>query len=97
MAEKYYYNKNLTILLGEEKMKTSEDKRMVKLEFFFKTASFGHILKKSAQLFFDAWSLLWVHVRFTLSEGPKNFVIFFKEVIPWDKTTFHGLTTWSMV
>ena len=31
---------------GEEELKTREDKRIAKLELFFKTALSGHILKK---------------------------------------------------
>ena len=37
-------------------MKTREDKRMVKLEFYlFKIAFLRHILKKSAHPLFGAW------------------------------------------
>ena len=46
MAYKYCYNKNFNeMLFGEEKMKTKEDKRMIKLEFCFfsKTAFFGYM------------------------------------------------------
>ena len=43
MVEKYYYND--FFWGGGEKMKTREDKRMVKLGFF-KIALFGHILQK---------------------------------------------------
>jgi hypothetical protein len=39
--------------LGEVKMKTREDKRMVKLEFL-KTATFENILIKSSHSFFGA-------------------------------------------
>jgi hypothetical protein len=50
----------------------------VKLEFFFfKTALSGRILKKLAHSLFGAWSFLLVHVRFTPSEEPKDFVICF--------------------
>ena len=38
-----------------------------------KIALFGHIFSKIAQLFFNAWSLLLVHVRFTPKKGPKGF------------------------
>ena len=63
-------------------MKTRENKRMVKLEFFFfsKLAFFGHILKKSTLSLFGAWSFLLDHVQFTPSEGAKGFVnSFFKK------------------
>ena len=35
-------------------MKTREDKRMIKLDLFFKTAISDHMLKKSAHSLFDA-------------------------------------------
>ena len=63
--------------LGEEKMKTREDKRMVKLDFisiFLKTSFFEHMLAHSL---FGAWSFLLIHIRFKPSEGPKGFVILF--------------------
>ena len=35
---------------------------------------FGHdFIFKSLHPLFDAWSLLLIHVWFTLSEGPKSF------------------------
>ena len=42
MAKNYYYNEFLTILFGEEKMKTREDKRMVNflILFFFPKLAF---------------------------------------------------------
>ena len=55
-------------------MKTRENKRMVKLEFFSQTALFGHILRKTAHSLFGAWSFLLVHIQFTPSKGPKGFV-----------------------
>ena len=55
-------------------MKTREDKRMIKLEYFFKISIFEHILKKLAHLFFGAWSFFLVHIQFTPNEGPKGFV-----------------------
>jgi hypothetical protein len=45
MAKKCCFKKCLMNFFGgEEKMKTREDKRMVKLEFSFKVAYFGHML-----------------------------------------------------
>ena len=57
-------------------MKRREDKRFIKLKFYFifKSALFGHILKKSMPSFLDAWSFLLVHIRFTPNEEPKDFV-----------------------
>ena len=55
-------------------MKTREDKGIAKLELFSKSAPFGHILNKSTQSLFGAWSFLLVHIRFTPSEGPESFV-----------------------
>ena len=66
---------------GEEKMKTRQNKRMVKLDYLFiylfKTTYFEHILKKSARSLLGAWSFLLVHIWFKPSEGPKGFVNFF--------------------
>ena len=50
-----------------------EDKRIVNL-FFLKIAIFGHMLKKSTHSLLGVWSFLLVHIRFTPSEGPKDFV-----------------------
>ena len=61
-------------------MKTSEDKRMVILDFFGIAVS-EHILKKISTIIFCAWSFLLVHIWFTPSEGPKGFVnLFFKKL-----------------
>ena len=66
---------------GEEKMKTRQNKRMVKLDYLFiylfKTTYFEHILKKSTHSLLGAWSFLLVHIWFKPSEGPKGFVNFF--------------------
>ena len=53
-------------------METREDKRMVKLEFFFKTTLFGHILQKNQHIHFlvhghSSWSTFGLH----LVRGPK--------------------------
>ena len=76
-------------------MKRREDKRMVKLDLFiFKNAFFGHIFKKETYSLFGAWPSLLVHIPFTPSEGPKDFVnrFFYKkmEVGPWKRAIFHG-------
>jgi hypothetical protein len=55
MAKKCCYDKILMIsFLGEEKMRTKEGKRMVTVDFFFKTTLFGHIFNNSAHSFFNA-------------------------------------------
>ena len=72
MVEKCCHYK-FWIYIWKEKMKTREDKRMVKLEFF-KTTIFGHILKKWAHSLFGAWSFLLVHIQYTPSENSKGFV-----------------------
>ena len=60
---------------GEEKVKTKEDQRMVKLDFIsLQKCVFRHILKKSTYSLIDAWSFHSVHIQFTPSEGPKGFV-----------------------
>ena len=58
----------------EEKMITRENKRMVKLEYFSKTNLFELTLKKSSRSLLSGWSVLLVHIQFTLSERPKDFV-----------------------
>jgi len=47
MVKKCYYNN--VLMNFEEKMKTRENKKMVKLYYFSKLALFGHILKKKNQ------------------------------------------------
>ena len=76
--------------LWEKKTKTKEDKRMVKLDFFFKISLFGHVFKKSSHSFCGAWSFLLVHIRFTPSEEPKGFANLFKI----KKKLDHGI--WTM-
>jgi hypothetical protein len=110
MAKKCYYNIILMIFLGEEKIKTREDKRMVKLYIFlsFIPTFFGHILKKTQHIHFlmhghSSWSTFGLHLVRTL----KNFVNWFLfETGPWmldhktdygTKTIFHGPTSWSTV
>jgi hypothetical protein len=56
------------MFFGEEKMRTREDKRIVKLDFLSKILFLAYIS------LFDAWSFLLVHIRFTPSEGPKGLV-----------------------
>ena len=55
-------------------MKTKEDKRIVKLDFFSKLPFLGIYQKRSPHSFFGAWSFLLVHIWFTPSERPKGFV-----------------------
>ena len=56
-------------------MKTREDKRMVKLDFFFFQNFLYWTYNNKISLFtFDAWSFLLVHIWFAPSEGPKGFV-----------------------
>ena len=73
MAQKYRCNLLFNeYIFGEEKMRTREDKRMVKHESF-KTSRSGHILKdKLAHSLFGAWSFPLVHIRFTSNEGPQK-------------------------
>jgi hypothetical protein len=57
---------------GEAKMKTREDKRMVKLGFYSIFSFCGHILEKPTHSLCGAQSFLLVHIRFTPSEeAPK--------------------------
>jgi len=58
-------------------MKTRENKIMVTIVYFtlLKTIIFEHIYeKKSTHSLFGAWSFLLIHIHFTPSEGPKDFV-----------------------
>ena len=76
MVEKCYYNwKFDEIVYGEEKMKTREDKRVVKLDFNFQDFPYWtYIFKKISTLLFGAWSFLLVHIQLTPSEEPKDFI-----------------------
>ena len=59
----------------KEKMNTRENKRIVRLATKkIKTALSEHIFKKTSTFTLGARSLLLIHIRFTPSEGPKNFV-----------------------
>jgi hypothetical protein len=89
------------MFLVKEKMKTSEDKRMVKLHFFLNFL-FGHILKESTHSFFGAWSFPLAHIWFTPSEGPKGFVNWYfgkSDHGSWTMETHHlpWSFLWSMV
>ena len=64
----------------EEKTKTRQDERMVKLKKKIQKCRFWtYIQKQATHSLFGAWSfLLLIHIRFTPSEGPKDFVnVFF--------------------
>jgi hypothetical protein len=66
----------MRFFLGEGKMKTREDKRIIIFLFFYflENHPFEYILKKSAShSLFGAWPFLSVHIRFTPSEEPKDF------------------------
>jgi hypothetical protein len=74
-TKKFSYYKILTKkIVREKKMKTREDKRMVKLFFFQMCTFWKYILKKSARSLLGAQSLLLVHIRLTRSERPKGFI-----------------------
>jgi hypothetical protein len=86
MVENYCYNNSFMIYLfiyyfilfyfrgREDEDKRRQENGQTWILFLFKTALFGHTLKKSAHSHFGAWSFLLVHVWFTPSEGPKGFV-----------------------
>ena len=63
----YFMNE---IVFKEEKMKTRENKRIVKLDLIlFQNCPYGHIIKNvykksSTHSLFGAWSFLLVHIRF---------------------------------
>ena len=95
-------NKNKNI-----KVKTRENKRTVKLDFFFKTTIFGHVLKNQHIHFWVHGHSSLVHIWFTPSEGPKGFVNWFfkkpdhgswtwcrtmkKDHLPWSNFMVHGV------
>ena len=94
IAEECCYNKILMIFyffLGGVRVDEDkkEDKRIVKLEFIFKAAFFGHTHThtytqyKSTHSLFGARSFFLIHIRFTPSEEPKNCINwFFERIIP---------------
>ena len=106
MPEKCCYNKFFDgIFMGEEKMKTREDKKMTSSEFFFnQNYPFWACNWKSTHSLFGAQSFLLVRIQFTPSEGPKGFVDW-----SWDQTYVReeptvsykwtgwvwGITSWS--
>ena len=90
-----YNKKNLLNFVWE---KEDEDKRVVKPELFSKLPFSDMYQKKPARSLFGAWSFPLVHIQFTPSEEPKEFIkLFFKEVRPWKNAILHGPTSWSMV
>ena len=81
-----------------------EDKRKTRkcsnFFFFFKIVLFWHILEKSSQWLFSAWSFPLIHIWFTPSEGPKGFVNDFvmkSDHGSWAMKSDHGkgLLSWS--
>ena len=90
----------MDLLLGKTRRRQKKTKEWSN---FFKTAFFGHILKKSAHSLFGAWFFLLVHIWFTPSEGPKGFVnCFFQKsyngswtmekcCLPWSDFMVHGV------
>ena len=86
ITKKYCYNEILVNVLWGREDEAKRRQRNGQTWFFFllKTALFGHILKESAHSLFGAWSFLLVHIRFTPSERPEDFVKrFFWEIGPW--------------
>ena len=81
------------MLFGEEKMKTRELSNLN----FFQNRQFKTYIKKMIRSFtFGAWSFLLVHIRFTPSERPKNFVNwFFTQIRPWTLDHEKGHLPWS--
>ena len=73
------WQRNIIIMiffLGEEKVKTREDKKNRQTRFLFfifsKMPFLGHVFKKSTHSIFGAWSFLLTQIRFTPSKGPKD-------------------------
>ena len=83
-------------------MKTREDNKIVKLEFLeLSNYPLWAYLKKKINTFtFDAWPFMLLHIWFTPSEGPKDFVNrFFKKSDCgfWTIKSDHGKRPSSMV
>jgi hypothetical protein len=87
------------LVFEEEKMKTREDKRMVKHDlflFFFKIAFLGHLLKNKLHIHFLVHGhYLLVHILFTPSEGPQGFVKSHLE--SWTTKSDHGKRSSSIL
>ena len=58
---------------GEEKMKAREVKTWSNLIFILELP-FQTYIKQIITSTFDAWLFLLLHIRFTPSEGPKDFI-----------------------
>ena len=78
MVEEYWYDKNFNefFLWGKRRQRHEKTKEWSNFILFFQNCLVGHILKKSTHPLLGAWSFL-VHIRFTPSEGPKDFVNWF--------------------
>jgi hypothetical protein len=84
---------------SEDKWSPREDQDDGQTWNYFKTALFGHVLKKSTHSLFSAWAIFLVHICFTLREGPKAFKTKFlrsrtMEVGPWTRTIGKGPLSW---
>ena len=105
MAKKCCFNQIFMILfyfiLEEEKMKTKEDKRMVKLCFFLvQKCLFVTHTQKSTHSLFGAWAFLLVHIWFAPSNGPKGYINWFWKKSAhesWTMKSDHGKGPSSMV
>ena len=74
VAKKYCYNKSsIKKIMGEENMKTKEDKKNGQT-LIFQNFPFWTYIQKIAHSLFGAWSFSLVHIHFTHVEGPKGFV-----------------------
>ena len=103
IVEKWCYNKIWMIFfLVEEKMKTREDNKLVKLEFF-QTCPFWAYIKKINTF------IIWCMV---ISLGPRSIYTYWRtpkalemdfsknqimKVGPWEKAIICGPISWSMV
>ena len=88
MAKKWCYNEFWMKTFWEEKMKTRENKRIVKLYlFFFQNCPFWTCIEKISTFTFGAWPFLFIHIRFTPSKRPKGFVNW------WFTKSDHGCWT----
>ena len=80
-------NSQWFIFEGEERMKTKEDKSMVKLDFRFPKLPFWDIYSKIITFTFWCMVIPLCPIWFTPSERPKSFVkCFLKEIGPWSLT-----------
>ena len=84
MTKKYRSNKLLMNFFGERKMKTEEDERMIKLDFFQNCPFWTYIKNINTFTFCVHGHSSWPTLSLHLVKGPKTLeIIIFREIRPW--------------